>query len=49
MARPARTKANAIAWKKALPYRGVPRGVYRFSSHEEADEWLMKHTGPMKK
>jgi hypothetical protein len=20
----------------------VPRGVYRFKSHEEADEWLMK-------
>lgn len=21
----------------------VPRGVFRFHSHEEADEWLMKH------
>ena len=43
------TKARAIAWKKALPYRGVPRGVDRFSSHEEADGWLMKHKGPMKR
>jgi hypothetical protein len=21
----------------------VPRGVYRFKSHEEADEWMMNH------
>ena len=21
----------------------VPRGVYRFNSHEEADQWLMDH------
>lgn len=41
-------KAAAIAWKKALPYRGVPRGVYRFNTHEEADAWLMKYTGPRK-
>ncbi len=24
-------------------HKGVPRGVYRFHSHEEADAWLMKH------
>lgn len=43
------TKAGAVAWKNALPYCGVPRGVYRFHSHEEADAWLMKHTIPKKK
>jgi hypothetical protein len=21
----------------------IPRGVYRFSSHQEADQWLMDH------
>lgn len=42
-------KANAIAWKKAFPYRGAPRGVYRFNTHEEANAWMMKHTGPMKR
>jgi hypothetical protein len=41
-------KANAIAWKKAFPYRGAPRGVYRFNTHEEADAWMMMHTGPRK-
>ncbi|MFO1438614.1 MAG: hypothetical protein U1F81_09835 [Verrucomicrobiaceae bacterium] len=41
-------KAAAIAWKKAFPYRGAPRGVYRFKTHEEADAWMMKHTGPRK-
>ncbi len=33
--------------KLAVDLRGpgrlfVPKGVYRFKSHEEADEWLMK-------
>lgn len=41
-------KAGAIAWRKALPYRGAPRGVYRFNSHEEAHAWMMKHTGARK-
>ena len=36
-------KAAAIAWKKAFPYRGAPRGVYRFKTHEEADAWMTKH------
>ena len=28
---------------KALKVRFVPRGVFRFHSHEEADAWMMKH------
>ena len=31
---------DARAWKKALRTFPVPRGVYRFRTHEEADEWL---------
>ncbi|MBI5774503.1 MAG: hypothetical protein HZA89_12255 [Verrucomicrobia bacterium] len=34
------TKADAIAWQKA--FGGIPRGVYRFKTHEEADEWLWR-------
>jgi hypothetical protein len=30
------------AWREAFPTPFVPRGVYRFRSHEEADEWLWK-------
>ena len=41
-------RANAIAWHKAFPCRRVPRGVYRFHSHEEAHAWMMKFTGPTK-
>jgi hypothetical protein len=36
------TKADAIAWRKALGGVRVPRGVYRFKTHEEADQWLWK-------
>jgi hypothetical protein len=28
------------AWRKTFPTPFVPKGVYRFSSHEEAQEWL---------
>jgi hypothetical protein len=28
--------------RKSLGVPGIPRGVYRFNSHEEADQWLMK-------
>lgn len=34
------TKAKARAWRDALPTPFVPKGVYRFSSHQEAQEWL---------
>ncbi len=36
------TKADAIAWRKAFGGLRVPRGVYRFKTHEEADEWLWR-------
>jgi hypothetical protein len=33
------TIKDAIAWREA--FGGVaPKGVYRFHTHEEADEWL---------
>ena len=28
--------------RHVLPVLGVPRGVYRFKTHEEADEWMIK-------
>ena len=36
------SKQQARAWRRAFPTPFVPKGVYRFRSHEEADEWLMK-------
>ena len=35
-------KADAIAWKRSFGGARVPRGVYRFKTHEEADEWLWR-------
>lgn len=35
-------RADSMAWRKAFGGIRVPRGVYRFSTHEEADEWLWK-------
>lgn len=44
--RPTRENIDALQ-RLALDLRGpgrlfVPKGVYRFKTHEEADEWLMK-------
>lgn len=36
------SKADAIAWQKAFGGIRVPRGVHRFHSHDEADEWLWR-------
>jgi hypothetical protein len=33
-------KAESIAWRKSFGGVRVPRGVYRFKTHEDADEWL---------
>jgi hypothetical protein len=33
-------KARIQAWRRAFPTPFVPRGVYRFDSHEAADQWL---------
>jgi hypothetical protein len=35
-------KAHAIAWRKSFGGVYVPRGVHRFRTHEEADEWLWR-------
>ena len=35
-------KADAIAWRRSFGGVRVPRGVYRFKTHEEADEWLWR-------
>ncbi len=37
---PAQQAENARAWKRALRTLPIPRGVYRFKTHEEADHWL---------
>jgi hypothetical protein len=36
------TKADSIAWRKNFGGLRVPRGVYRFKTHEEADQWLWR-------
>jgi len=38
----ASTKANSIAWRESFGGVRVPRGVYRFKTHEEADQWLWR-------
>ena len=30
-------------WKKAFPTGYPSRGVFRFKTHEEADEWMRKN------
>lgn len=35
-------RADAVAWQRAFGGLRVSRGVYRFHTHEEADEWLWK-------
>jgi hypothetical protein len=35
-------KVDAIAWQRALGGTGVPRGVHRFRTHKEADDWLWR-------
>ena len=36
------TKADAIAWQKAFGGLRIRPGVYRFKTHEEADQWLWR-------
>jgi predicted transcriptional regulator len=33
---------TAVELHKALKHRWWPKGVYRFTTHEEADAWMMK-------
>ena len=35
-------QAGAVAWRNALGGVRVPRGVHRFRTHEEAEEWLWR-------
>ena len=35
-----RSIKDARAWQRALRTLPIPKGVYRFRTHEEADEWL---------
>jgi hypothetical protein len=37
---PADRREDARAWKRALGELPIPKGVYRFRTHEEADRWL---------
>lgn len=36
----AQRSADARAWKRAFRTLPIPKGVYRFRTHEEADQWL---------
>jgi hypothetical protein len=36
----AQRSADALAWKRAFRTLPIPKGVYRFRTHEEADQWL---------
>ena len=36
------TKAAVIAWRRAFDTPFVPKGVYRFTSHENADRWMQE-------
>ena len=35
-------RADAIAWRRAFGGICIARGVYRFHTHEQADEFLWK-------
>ncbi len=35
---------RAKEWQKALPIQFMPKGVFRFRSHEEADLWRRNNT-----
>jgi len=37
---PADRADAARAWKRAFGLLPIPKGVYRFKTHEEADQWL---------
>jgi hypothetical protein len=39
---PGTTKAQMVAWKRAFGTPHLPKGVFRFKTHEEADAWMLK-------
>lgn len=36
------TKADKRRWQAAFGGPAIPKGVYRFKTHEEADAWILK-------
>jgi hypothetical protein len=36
------TKGDKRAWQRAFPTPFLPKGVFRFQTHEEADAWMLK-------
>ncbi|MEO5722004.1 MAG: hypothetical protein ABIR71_11100 [Chthoniobacterales bacterium] len=43
------SKEDKRAWRRAFPTPFVPKGVFRFHSHEEADAWTLKMITRMRK
>ena len=41
---PSRVQEAGQAIYRSRRFRVCPKGVYRFHSHEEADEWMMQAT-----
>ena len=39
---PTEERERIRRWREAFPTPGVPKGVYRFKTFEEADEWMWK-------
>jgi hypothetical protein len=37
-----RLQAIAVQFHRAFKHRWAAKGVYRFKTHEEADQWMMK-------
>jgi len=35
-------RADSVAWQRSFGGVRVPRGVYRFKTHEEAERWLWR-------
>jgi hypothetical protein len=35
-------KAASIAWRKSFGGVRIPRGVHRFRTHQEANDWLWR-------
>lgn len=36
------SREQSEAWRRALGGVHIPKGVFRFQTHEEADEWLWR-------
>ncbi len=38
------TIQRAAEWQKSLPVRFMPKGIFRFKSHQEANLWMKSNT-----